>query len=54
MIYDQDFFQTWHKRQPRIGHSKTAIKRWGPVVVFALSDRNSECFFLVAHEAFET
>ena len=29
MIYDQDFFQTWHKRQPRIGHSKTAIKRWG-------------------------
>ena len=28
------FFQTWHKCQSYIGHSKTAIKRWGDRACF--------------------
>ena len=28
------FFQTWHKFQSYIGHSKTAIKRWGDRACF--------------------
>ena len=28
MMYHTDFFQTWRKSQPCIGHSKTAKKRW--------------------------
>ena len=54
MVYYPDFFQTWHKCQPYIGHSKTAIKRWGHLIIFATCARNSGCFFLVAHKMFKT
>ena len=54
MMYYTDFFQTWHKSQPCIGHSKTAKKRWCHRLLFALCACNSECFFLVAREVFET
>ena len=44
--YYPDFFKrTWHNCQPCIEHSKTAIKRWVLVLVFALRAHNSECFF---------
>ena len=33
-MYHPDFFQTWHKSQPYIGHSKIAIKRWGSYACF--------------------
>ena len=34
MMYYTDFFQIWHKCQPYIGYSITAIKRWGPRACF--------------------
>ena len=51
-MYYPDFFQPWHKYQPYIAHSKTAIKRWGHRA--CLCDCNSECFFLVPRQMFET
>ena len=57
MMYYPDFFQTWHKCQPYIAHSKTAIKRWGHRACFRLGRVcacNSERFLLVAREMFET
>ena len=53
-MYYPDYFQTWHKCQPYIGHLKATIKRWVTVLIFALRARNSECFFLVAREILET
>ena len=54
-MYHPDFFKrTWHNCQPCIGHSKTAIKRWVIVLVFALRAHNSECLFLAAREMFKT
>ena len=47
MMYHTDFFQTWHKSQPRIGHSKTAIKRWGHRLVFALNFFYPDFFSLI-------
>ena len=41
IMYHPHFFQTWHKCQPYIGHSKIAIKDGVAMLVFTLYACNS-------------